>query len=102
MLGHGPSTPKGPRCCLVRRRIITSTLVHASTDKVYGADSEAKAIAPESVYGQTKAAGDIAVANAPEHYILRRSESADSRNIVDTLFQLLDSHAEYGVYAVGD
>lgn len=49
------------------------TLVHASTDKVYGADSEAKAIAPESVYGQTKAAGDIAVANAPEHYILRRS-----------------------------
>ena len=78
------------------------TLVHASTDKVYGADSEAKAIAPESVYGQTKAAGDIAVANAPEHYILRRSESADSRNIVDTLFQLLDSHAEYGVYAVGD
>ena len=48
------------------------TLVHASTDKVYGADSEAKAIAPESVYGQTKAAGDIAVANAPEHYILRR------------------------------
>ena len=24
MLGHGPSTPKGPRCCLVRRRIITS------------------------------------------------------------------------------
>ncbi len=24
MLGHGPSTPKGPRCCLVRRRIIMS------------------------------------------------------------------------------
>ena len=67
------------------------TLVHASTDKVYGADSEAKAIAPESVYGQTKAAGDIAVANAPEHYILRSSwVIGEGRNFVKTMMMLSD------------
>ena len=65
------------------------TLVHASTDKVYGADSEAKAIAPESVYGQTKAAGDIAVANAPEHYILRSSwVIGEGHNFVKTMMGL--------------
>ncbi len=53
------------------------TLVHVSSDYVFDgtADlhSEDEAFAPLGVYGQTKAAGDIAVTNAPEHYILRRS-----------------------------
>ncbi len=78
------------------------TSVHASTDKVYGADSEAKAIAPESVYGRRRLW-------ATSRWRMRRNTTScdarnppDSRNIVDTLFQLLDSHAEYGVYAVGD
>ena len=71
------------------------TLVHASTDKVYGADSEAKAIAPESVYGQTKAAGDIAVTNAPEHYILRSSwVIGEGHNFVKTMMSLSDRVAK--------
>ena len=58
------------------------TLVHVSSDYVFDGTAkehmETEAFAPLGVYGQTKAAGDIAVANAPEHYILR-SSSGDRR-----------------------
>lgn len=53
------------------------TLVHVSSDYVFDGTAEEhdeeEAFAPLGVYGQTKAAGDIAVANAPRHYILRSS-----------------------------
>ena len=43
------------------------------------------------VYGQTKAAGDIAVANAPEHYILRSSwVIGEGHNFVKTMMMLSD------------
>ena len=99
------------------------TLVHVSSDYVFDgtADlhSEDEAFAPLGVYGQTKAAGDIAVTNAPEHYILRSSwVIGEGRNFVKTMmalsnrvadpddqlgqvtaiFHLLDSHAPYGTY----
>lgn len=53
------------------------TLVHVSTDYVFdGTNSnhtEEESFAPLGVYGQTKAAGDIAASMAPQHYILRTS-----------------------------
>ncbi len=54
------------------------TLVHVSSDYVFdgskdGAYTEADAIAPLGVYGQTKAAGDAIVATVPNHYIVRTS-----------------------------
>jgi len=54
------------------------TLVHVSSDYVFDGSSaspygEDAAFSPLGVYGQSKAAGDIAVATAPRHYILRTS-----------------------------
>ncbi len=54
-----------------------ATLVHVSTDYVFDGTVEMHAedegFAPLGVYGQSKAAGDIAVSLAPKHYILRTS-----------------------------
>ena len=69
------------------------TLVHVSSDYVFDgtADlhSEDEAFAPLGVYGQSKAAGDIAVANAPRHYILRSSwVIGEGHNFVKTMMGL--------------
>ena len=46
------------------------------------------------VYGQSKAAGDIAVANAPRHYILRSSwVIGEGHNFVKTMMMLSDKVA---------
>lgn len=53
------------------------TLVHISSDYVFDGTllphTEDEAFAPLGVYGQTKAAGDIAVSTTAKHYILRTS-----------------------------
>lgn len=53
------------------------TLVHISSDYVFDGTlsphTEDEVFAPLSVYGQTKAAGDIAVGTTAKHYILRTS-----------------------------
>ncbi len=71
------------------------TLVHYSTDYVFdgseveGGHREDGPIAPLGVYGQTKAAGDIAVAAAPRHYILRTSwVIGQGHNFVRTMAKL--------------
>ena len=71
------------------------TLVHVSSDYVFDGTAEEhdeeEAFAPLGVYGQTKAAGDIAVANAPRHYILRSSwVIGEGRNFVKTMMALSD------------
>ncbi len=51
------------------------TLVHVSTDYVFDGTkdphTEDEAFAPLSVYGASKAAGDLLAASVPKHYILR-------------------------------
>lgn len=75
------------------------TLVHVSSDYVFDGSAdrpyrETDAVCPVSVYGQSKAAGDLAAATAPRHYILRTSwVIGDGGNFVRTMASL----AERGV-----
>ena len=71
------------------------TLVHISSDYVFDGTrelhDETEPFSPLNVYGQTKAAGDIAVSNCLRHYILRSSwVIGDGRNFVKTMVGLSD------------
>ena len=75
------------------------TLVHVSSDYVFDGSrelhDEAEAFAPLGVYGQSKAAGDIAVTNCPRHYILRSSwVIGEGHNFVKTMMGLSDRVAK--------
>ena len=77
------------------------TLAHVSSDYVFDGTrelhDEEEAFSPLSVYGQSKAAGDIAVAGCPRHYIMRSSwVIGDGKNFVKTMCMLSDK------VAVGD
>lgn len=71
------------------------TLVHYSTDYVFDGTREVhtedEPFSPLGVYGQSKAAGDLAVATAPRHYLLRTSwVVGDGHNFVRTMARLAD------------
>ena len=75
------------------------TLVHVSSDYVFDGIAEVhtedEPFSPLSVYGQTKAAGDIAVSNCPRHYIMRSSwVIGEGRNFVKTMRGLSDRVAD--------
>ena len=74
-------------------------LVHISSDYVFDGTREVhgedESISPLGVYGQTKAAGDIAVANCPKHYIVRSSwVIGEGKNFVKTMAMLSDRCAD--------
>ncbi|AGG65747.1 sugar nucleotide-binding protein [Corynebacterium callunae] len=69
------------------------TLVHVSSDYVFDGSQESYTedapFSPLGVYGQSKAAGDIAAATAPRHYIVRTSwVIGDGNNFVRTMKSL--------------
>ena len=75
------------------------TLVHISSDYVFDGTneehSEDEPLSPLGVYGQTKAAGDIAVANCPRYYIVRSSWIiGEGKNFVRTMAALSDRCAD--------
>jgi dTDP-4-dehydrorhamnose 3,5-epimerase/reductase len=75
------------------------TLVHISSDYVFDGTmeehGESESFAPMSVYGESKAAGDIAVANVPRHYILRSSwVIGEGHNFVKTMMMLAKKTTE--------
>ena len=75
------------------------TLVHVSSDYVFDGTAEVhtedEPLSPLSVYGQTKAAGDIAVAGCPRHYIMRSSwVIGEGHNFVKTMKALSDRVAD--------
>lgn len=79
-----------------------ATLVHISTDYVFDGEqdlhAEDEAFAPLSVYGASKAAGDIAVSLAPRHYILRTSwVIGEGKNFVRTMMSLAERGIEPSV-----
>lgn len=74
------------------------TLVHISSDYVFDGTKvphqENEAFSPLSIYGQSKAAGDIAASLNPKHYIVRTSwVVGKGKNFVKTMKEL----AEKGV-----
>ena len=90
---------QGPALLAKVAREHNITLVHVSSDYVFDGiretHDESEAFAPLGVYGQSKAAGDIAVANAPRHYILRSSwVIGEGRNFVKTMMSLSDRVAK--------
>ncbi|GAA2530128.1 bifunctional dTDP-4-dehydrorhamnose 3,5-epimerase family protein/NAD(P)-dependent oxidoreductase [Microbacterium mitrae] len=72
------------------------TLVHVSSDYVFDGTStaeydESAPLAPLGVYGQTKAAGDIAAATASRSYVIRTSwVIGDGNNFVRTMASLAE------------
>lgn len=72
------------------------TLVHVSSDYVFDGTAsqpyaEDAALSPLSVYGQTKAAADLAVATTARHYIVRTSwVIGEGGNFVKTMSALAD------------
>lgn len=77
--------------CVAARHDIT--LVHVSSDYVFDGTqaphTEDEDYSPLGVYAQSKTAGDIAVATAPKHYILRISWLiGDGPNFVRTMMGL--------------
>ncbi len=76
-------------------------LVHISSDYVFDGTrelhTEDEPFSPLSVYGQSKAAGDLAVAGCPRHYILRSSwVIGEGHNFVKTMAALSDRCADSG------
>lgn len=75
------------------------TLVHVSSDYVFDGTREThgedEPLSPLGVYGQSKAAGDLAVAGCSRHYILRSSwVIGEGRNFVRTMRALSDRVAD--------
>lgn len=69
------------------------TLVHVSSDYVFDGTraehAEDEPLSPLGVYGQSKAAGDIAVSTTPRHYLLRTSwVIGEGHNFVRTMARL--------------
>ena len=75
------------------------TLVHVSSDYVFDGTHEVhgedEPLSPLGVYGQSKAAGDLAVAGCAAHYIVRSSwVIGDGKNFVRTMAMLSDRCAD--------
>lgn len=66
-------------------------------DGVAETHPEDEPLSPLGVYGQSKAAGDLAVGGCPAHYIVRSSwVIGDGRNFVKTMCALSDRVADAG------
>jgi dTDP-4-dehydrorhamnose 3,5-epimerase len=80
------------------------TLVHLSSEYVFDGTkaphTEEESFTPLGVYGQTKAAGDIAVGTTPKHYILRTSwVIGEGANFVRTMMSLAERNISPTVVA---
>lgn len=81
------------------------TLIHVSSDYVFDGNhtepaTEDKALSPKSVYGASKAAGDLCVTIAPKHYLVRTSwVVGDGHNFVRTMQKLAQAGKNVQVVA---
>ncbi len=75
------------------------TLVHISSDYVFDGTisphTETELFTPLGIYGQSKAAGDLAAATAPRHYIIRTSwVIGEGKNFVATMRNLANNEVD--------
>lgn len=80
------------------------TLVHVSTDYVFDGSKdnhqEDEPFSPLGVYGQSKAAGEVAVSIVPKHYVLRTSwVIGEGKNFVRTMISLAEKNISPTVVA---
>jgi len=80
------------------------TLVHVSSDYVFDGTAsihtEDEPLSPLGVYGQSKAAGDIAVQTTPRHYLVRTSwVIGEGKNFVRTMQTLAGNGVSPSVVA---
>jgi dTDP-4-dehydrorhamnose reductase len=88
-------------------RKIGAALIHYSTDYVFdgkkaGAYSEADTANPLNVYGRSKLAGERAIAQAGNHYLVLRTSwvyGVHGRNFLRTMLRLASQRKEVGVVA---
>jgi dTDP-4-dehydrorhamnose reductase len=93
----------GPRFLAMAAKKHGITLVHISSDYVFDGTqelhTETEAFSPLSVYGRTKAEGDMAVSDeTDQHYILRSSwVVGDGNNFVRTMLSLGKKMSELSI-----
>lgn len=78
------------------------TLVHISSDYVFDGSKEIhvenEEFSPLNVYGQSKAAGDIAVATIPRHYTIRTTwVVGEGKNFIEIMKSLAEKGVEPSV-----
>ncbi|MGL4476282.1 MAG: dTDP-4-dehydrorhamnose reductase [Shewanella sp.] len=97
----------GPQYLAEAASQVDAVILHISTDYVFagdkqGAYNETDGVAPQGIYGQSKLAGELAVAAAcPKHIILRTAWvfCETGNNFVKTMLRLAQSRDELGVVA---
>lgn len=96
----------GPKNLAIAAKANDATLIHISTDYVFGGNkpiaetySEDDKKAPTSVYGKTKLAGELAIIkNCDKYYIFRTAWLyGEGKNFVRTMLELAKSHDEVKV-----
>ena len=97
----------GPQFLAQAANSVGAIILHISTDYVFAGDKdgeyvETDDVAPQGVYGQSKLAGELAVAAAcPRHIILRTAWvfCETGNNFVKTMLLLAQTRDELGVVA---
>lgn len=95
----------GPQFLAQAAHAIGAVMLHISTDYVFAGDKdgeyvETDDVAPQGIYGQSKLAGELAVAAAcPRHIILRTAWvfCETGNNFVKTMLRLAQTRNELGV-----
>ncbi|MFB2642095.1 dTDP-4-dehydrorhamnose reductase [Shewanella bicestrii] len=97
----------GPEYLARAAHAVGASILHISTDYVFAGDKvgayvETDIVAPQGVYGQSKLAGELAVAAAcPRHIIMRTAWvfCETGNNFVKTMLRLAQTPDELGVVA---
>lgn len=97
----------GPKFLAQACQQINAALIHISTDYVFAGDSltpyqESDPTGPTGVYGESKLAGEQAIAEYLEHHIILRTAwvfGAHGNNFVKTMLRLGAERDELGVVA---
>ncbi|AUD61031.1 NAD(P)-dependent oxidoreductase [Shewanella sp. Pdp11] len=97
----------GPQFLAQAANSVGATILHISTDYVFAGNKvgeyvETDDVAPQGIYGKSKLAGELAVAEACPHHIIMRTAwvfCETGNNFVKTMLRLAQSRDELGVVA---